>query len=182
MGASLFMTMVATQNFRSVDRLLAAPGAPAAEQINRMGHDAARQFLRYQVSEQNRWYFETWERIQLFLGAAMLATLLAAHRSKAALAISALMLVVVAAAHWGVTPSIIKLGRAIDFQSAAAPPSAERTRFWTLHTAYSAMEVTKWGLGAILAGTLLSRRRQRSDQAGDEIDLVDEADHRHVDG
>ena len=58
------MIMVATQNFRSVDRLLAAPGGAAAQVVT-IGHDQARIFLRYQVSEQNRWYFETWEKIQL---------------------------------------------------------------------------------------------------------------------
>src|SRR5215468_12375776 len=68
-AGSLFMIMVATQNFRSVDRLLASP-AGAAAQVEKMGAAEARTFLRYQVSEQNRWYFETWEKVQLALGAA----------------------------------------------------------------------------------------------------------------
>src|SRR5207247_7904477 len=71
-AGSLFMIMVATQSLRSVDRLLAAPGRAGA-QVETMGHDAARAFLRYQVSEQNRWYFETWEKIQLALAVALLA-------------------------------------------------------------------------------------------------------------
>src|SRR3954453_6506925 len=71
-AGSLFMIMVATQNFRSVDRLLAAPGRAGAE-VEKMGHGEARTFLRYQVSEQNRFYFETWEKIQLALGLAVLA-------------------------------------------------------------------------------------------------------------
>src|SRR6266581_5531560 len=74
-AGSLFMILVATQNFRSVELLLASP-AGAAAQIDRMGHDEARAFLRYQVSEQNRWYFETWEKIQLALGLALLAATL----------------------------------------------------------------------------------------------------------
>src|SRR6266700_3719552 len=74
-AGSLFMIMVATQNFRSVDRLLAAPGRAGA-QVERMGHDEARTFLRYQVSEQNRWYFRTWEKIQLVLLLGLLTTLL----------------------------------------------------------------------------------------------------------
>ena len=36
------MIMVATQNFRSVDRLLAAPAGAASEQILRLGQDKAR--------------------------------------------------------------------------------------------------------------------------------------------
>src|SRR5262249_41426182 len=65
-AGSMFMIMVATQNFRSVDRLLAEPRT-AAPIIQQMGHDAARTFLRYQISEQNRWYFETWEETQLWM-------------------------------------------------------------------------------------------------------------------
>src|SRR6266446_4183428 len=84
-AGSLFMIMVATQNFRSVDRLLAAPGS-AGEQVGRMGHDEARTFLRYQVSEQNRWYFETWEKIQLALGLALLAVTFRQDRVSVALA------------------------------------------------------------------------------------------------
>src|SRR5947208_14361422 len=82
MAGSLFMILVATQNFRSVDRLLAAPGR-AGEQVEKMGRDEARAFLRYQVSEQNRWYFETWEMAQLALG---IAVLYATFRQSAALA------------------------------------------------------------------------------------------------
>src|ERR1700704_4722035 len=78
-AGSLFMIMVATQNFRSVDRLLAAPGGAGA-QIEKMGRDEARAFLRFQVSEQNRWYFETWEKIQLALGVILLALTLRQRR------------------------------------------------------------------------------------------------------
>src|ERR1700730_11587521 len=71
-AGSLFMILVATQNFRSVDRLLADPRG-AAGQIGKLGRDEARALLRFQVSEQNRWYFESWEKIQLALGLTLLA-------------------------------------------------------------------------------------------------------------
>ena len=77
LGGSAFMDMVATQNFHSVDRLLAAPSPQAEERIQAMGgHDAARAFLRYQVAEQNRWYFETWECVQIGFGLALFFVLL----------------------------------------------------------------------------------------------------------
>src|SRR5260370_42621696 len=87
-GGSLFMIMVATQNFRSVDRLLAAPGR-GGEQVEKMGRSEARTFLRYQVSEQNRWYFENYEKIQLALGVALLAA--ASRQSKLFFGLPALM-------------------------------------------------------------------------------------------
>src|SRR5262249_53865574 len=87
-AGSLFMIMVATQNFRSVDRLLAAPG-DATTQVAKMGHGEARTFLRYQVSEQNRWYFETWEKVQLALGIALLAAIF--RQGKLTVSLTALM-------------------------------------------------------------------------------------------
>jgi len=60
LAGCLFMDMVATQNFRSVDRLLATPSPQLAARIPSMGgHNAARMLLLHQVGEQNRWYFET---------------------------------------------------------------------------------------------------------------------------
>src|ERR1700674_5746302 len=75
-AAGLFMGMLATQNFRSVDRLLAAPAPEAGERIQTLGgRDAARVFLRHQASELNRFYFAAWERVQIGLGLALLLVL-----------------------------------------------------------------------------------------------------------
>src|SRR5438477_12974924 len=119
-AGSLFMIMVATQNFRSVDRLLAAPGRAGA-QVERMGHDEARTFLRYQVSEQNRFYFETWERIQLALGLAVLAVTW--RQGKLPFSLAAIMFALLLAERFYMTPEIIRLGRPIAFapQAAASP-------------------------------------------------------------
>src|SRR5580765_2614965 len=108
MAGSLFMIMVATQNFRSVDRLLAVPGGASAR-IEQMGRAEARTFLRYQVSEQNRWYFETWEKIQLVLGIALIAATMRQRRLPASLA--AIMLALALAERVYLTPDIIRLGR-----------------------------------------------------------------------
>jgi hypothetical protein len=157
LGGSVFMDMVATQNFRSVDRLLAAPPAQVAERIQALGgHDAARVFLRYQVSEQNRWYFQTWERVQVALGAVLFLVLLfGAVPNRVTLLITLLMLAMVLLMHFFLTPEITRLGRAADFA-----PAADRTRFWTFHGMYSAGELIKLGLGIVLAARLLRRAKK----------------------
>jgi hypothetical protein len=67
--------MMATQNFRAVDRLLASPAPEAAERIQSLGgRDGARMFL-YHSSELNRFYFASWEWAQIALGVALLVTL-----------------------------------------------------------------------------------------------------------
>lgn len=175
------MMMMATQNFRAVDRLLAAPAPAAALQVDALGKNEARMFLRHQVGEQNRWYFDTWEKLQLGLGALLLLTLFFAANGKPSMVVlSLLMLVAVGLQHWAITPQIVELGRAIDFVP-EAEPSPDRIRLWDFHTAYSATEVAKLGMGLFLTGRLLVRRRRRSRDVADEVDPVNHADNSHVD-
>jgi hypothetical protein len=147
-AGSLFMILVATQNFRSVDRLLSAPEGAAA-QIEKLGHDEARTFLRYQVSEQNRWYFETWEKIQLGLGVALLAVTV--RQGRIALALAAAMFALLVAQRFWITPEIVRLGRLIDF----VPQAPERAMFWMFHGVYSAVELAKLAIGLFLSGRLI---------------------------
>jgi hypothetical protein len=176
LAGSLFMDMVATQNFRSVDRLLAAPSPQLAERIQAMGgHDTARVILRHQVSEQNRWYFETWERIQIGLGAALFFVLLfGAIPNRLMLLLTLLMLGTVLTMHFWLTPEIVRLGRAMDF----VPPGttfAGRARFWMFHGMYSASELIKLGIGIALAVLLVRRNKRKGlekpTQAGMPIPL-----------
>lgn len=165
-AGSLFMIMVAIQNFHSVDRLLADPRG-AAEQIGKMGHDEARTLLRFQVSEQNRWYFETWEKIQLALGLALLA--LTFRQGRLLFWLAAAMFALLLAERFYITPEIVRIGRLIDF----APQAPERRTFWMFHGAYSAVELTKLALGFLLSGRLIF--------FSSKLDVVDESNHRHID-
>ncbi|MDZ7638871.1 MAG: hypothetical protein U5J83_11595 [Bryobacterales bacterium] len=171
---SLAIFFVATQNFQGVDRLLDVPSSQAGSRIDRLGHDDARFFLRYQVSELNRFFFDSWERFQLVLGAILVLVTLRGSQRMSILAIPFAMLLMVAAAHWLLTPEINRLGRLMDFV-----PNARQTPdgqlFWRYHQIYSAMEVLKFLLGIYLAFTLLVRRRSRrifSRKAGSQVDVV----------
>ena len=156
-AGSLFMMIVATQNFRNVDRLLAAPSTPAAGMIAALGHDSARQLLRYHSSELNRLYFRWWEAAQLGIGAGLLITFV---RSKIAgkplIFMAAAMVVITASMHWWLTPQIVEIGRAIDFVPQTAD-SAERTQFWRLHGIYSTLEVIKLA-ALVISGLFLFRK------------------------
>src|SRR5262249_3067782 len=172
-AGSLFMIMVATQNFRSVDRLLAAPSVPGAARIQTMGHDQARAFLRYQVSEQNRWYFETWEKTQLALGIALMAAIL--RQSKLLASLAGAMFALLLVERFYITPEIIRLGRLIDFLPLSAS-SQERDVFWRFHGAYSSVELAKLALGFFLSGRLILGRERVAGQ----VNAVDKPDHSHV--
>ncbi|HEY2015080.1 MAG TPA: hypothetical protein VGH38_16340 [Bryobacteraceae bacterium] len=190
LSGGLFMAWVATQNFRGVDRIL-EQAHPAArldlhtlDDSNNGGPGATRLLLRYQVSEQNRFYFESWELVQLVLGTLLFFFLLFGTREdKWVLAGVLLMLVVTALQRFLLTPEITVLGRSLDF----VPPNvnaAERSRFWLMHNVYSGLEVAKWAILVMLTGRLVAgRHRGRSSKTvRKQLDLIDKANHRHVDG
>jgi hypothetical protein len=160
LGASLFMVMVATQNFRAVDRLLASPAPEAAERIQALGgRDAARMFLRHHSSELNRFYFATWEWAQVALGLALLLALWRLGVADRLLCLA--MLAIVLTGRWLLTPEITLVGRAIDWISPAAS-HPQRDYFWKLHGIYSFLEVTKQLLGLTLTIRLLRKQTRDS--------------------
>jgi preprotein translocase subunit SecG len=170
LGGCLFMDTVATQNFRSVDRMLTAPTAQMKERIQVLGgHDAARALLRYQASEQNRQYFATWESTQIALGLLLILMLVVAgQRDRVTLWLAALMLCVALVMHFLLTPEIIRLGRAMDF-APAGRPSGESTRFWIFHGVYSALELIKLGWGVALGVWLVLPRKKPQQMTADPL-------------
>jgi len=164
------MDMVATQNFRSVDRLLAKPAPVAAQQFEKLGHADARVLLRHQVSEQNRWYFETWGLAEVSLGAALLLVLIFGSTERnLSLLLALLMLLIVIVQRFALTPQIVFLGRIIDWIP-VDEPSSERARFWMLHNAFVGLELLNCALGLLLTAKLLFRSRRRSSSEADSIE------------
>src|SRR5271166_1925761 len=80
LAGGFFMAAIATGGFHGVDRLLAEPNRTARLEFQSLeqnyGKGAARMLLRYQVSEQNRSYFEAWEMVQIAMGSLLFLFLL----------------------------------------------------------------------------------------------------------
>ena len=163
---SICMSIVATQNFYTVDRLLAGRSSAAfTGMVQKLGQPSARELLRYLSSELNRLYFQMWNLAQVVLAVGALWLVAtsegqdpAGRRSAgpfgtaaakgilAMLAIVALMLVYL-------TPAIVSLGRELDFvPREPAPPGM--SRFWVLHAAYTSLEMLKLALGLLVAGLI----------------------------
>ena len=180
LGGGLLMAWMAIESFRSVDQLLAAHSPVVAIQIRALGPGGARALLRYQAAEQNRWYFETWEFVQLILGAGFFFFLLfGSEEGKFSLLLLLLMFLLTAAQRFLMTPELSALGRTLDFIPVGLP-SVERNRFWMLHSVYTGSEILKWGLGLVLGALLVFHRPSRSHDAGHEFDVIDKANHRHI--
>lgn len=165
------MDLVAVQNFRSVDRFLADTGIRAAEDVHALGKAETRVLLRHLVAEQNRFYFEHWEWIQLGVGLSLLLLLLFGGRPpKVAILLCLAMWGIVLGQRVGLTPQISKLGRTLDF---VAPnvESADKKTFWTLHGIYSGLELSKIGLGLAVVGLLVIKRAPNRNMFARESEL-----------
>ena len=176
------MAWVATENFRSVDRTMESPSPVAALQFKSLGPTQTRMMLRYLVSEQNRYYFEYWDDVQIIYGLFFFFFLLfGTKEGKFPLGLALAMLLITMAQRFLLTPELISLGRNIDF----IPPdmhSGQRTKFYVLHGGYAAAEVAKWGFGVVLGlALILAKRRSANSEVRQKLDLINKADYRHVD-
>jgi hypothetical protein len=180
LGCSLFMVGIATHNLKSVDALLASPPPPAVKLIETLGQDSARLLLRHQAAELNRVYFEHWGLAQVLIAGAVLGLILFATREgKRLVILSAVMLVVVVVMRFILTPDLVNFGRQLDFASKQTV-AGEYARFAGVHRAYGFAELIKCGLGLVLLALLL-RRSKRTRRSVRHVDLIDDADDRHVD-
>jgi hypothetical protein len=76
-----------------------------------------------------------------------------------------------------ISPELGITGTALAFNpgEAAGP---EHAKFWLLHNAYLAVEALKFGLGLVLGLIVMSRTR--SVDPLNQFNMIDKANHRHV--
>ena len=150
------VSVVATQNFYTIDRLLAdAPPPRFDEVVEQVGDDVARNFLRYLSSELNRLFFQYWNYAQFLIGGVAIWLVLGlpdGARLKWPLGVMLAILVVLT---FVVTPPIISIGRGLDFVPRDPPPASLAT-FGILHGAYTSLEMIKAAIG-LWVGYRLSR-------------------------
>jgi hypothetical protein len=146
LAGTVCVSVVATQNFYTVDRLLAKRATPAFNAIvDREGQPQAREFLRYLSSELNRLYFQIWNGTQVMI-AWVMVWLVRKQRPAIRWLVAAMVISTMAVA--AMTPEIVSLGRSLDFvPREPAPPGM--SRFWVLHGAYTSLEMIKLAIGAI---------------------------------
>lgn len=149
MAGTILIAVVATQNFRTIDRLLAtSPNAEFRAAVDRLGHDRGRDLLRYLSSELNRLYFRLWNFAQLPLGFAALGLVIGARAGRSIRwSVGGMVAIVLIALVW-LTPQIVSLGRSLDFVPREVPPPG-MSRFWILHGTYLGLELVKLVLGGV---------------------------------
>jgi hypothetical protein len=153
---SICVSIVATQNFYTVDRLLADQHGAFAAMVQKHGQPAARELLRYLSSELNRLYFQAWNAAQIVLGAVTLWLIAGSRKQDAAFSIVAAMLAVVVLMLVYLMPAIVTLGRELDFVPRDPSPPG-MSRFWVLHAAYTSLEMLKLAAALLAAGLIAGR-------------------------
>jgi hypothetical protein len=163
LGAGVFADIAVTQNFQTVDRFLARPGSVlTSAELNRIGRERERAILRRNAGEENNVIFENWERAELLIGCTLFGLLVFGSRPKNSMLVGALMmLAIVAAQHFFLSPTITDLGRKLADLPANDPLASS---FWTFHGIYSGSEILKLLVGFGLAARLAIRHKQDPDR------------------
>jgi hypothetical protein len=147
---SVFITVIATQNFFTVDRLVENPPNGAFQSlVVGMESPSARELLRYLSSELNRLYFQYWNLVQLPVGIIALRLVSPIPGSKHATWGIAAMLFVVLFLMVFITPSMLTIGRALDFVPRDPVPQKLRT-FGLLHVTYAVFTLINFVLGILV--------------------------------
>lgn len=150
LAGSVFVAVVATQNFYTIDRLLEAQPNPAFNaSVEKLGRPQAREFLRYLSSELNRLYFQYWNLGQLVIGILVLWLVVKIPEAKKAKWGVVAMLGIVLFLTVAITPKMLSIGRSIDFVPREPPPPGLRT-FGLLHATYSMLDGVEFILGVLV--------------------------------
>ena len=160
-GASVFMWLVATQNFAVAARLLDTPSDGLADTAAALSPENLRLVLRHQAAEVNRVFFNGWGWVQVPLAVAAFALAWRIRSGKLLLAGIGLMLLITLVLQFYVVPETILLGRLMDFVP-REPPPPEAAPFWRLHGAYTALDMLKFMLGLAAGVVLLRQPAQRA--------------------
>jgi hypothetical protein len=150
LAGTIFVSVVATENFYTIDRLLSESGNSAFTGfVERIGRSETRDLLRYLSSELNRLYFQLWNTAQFVIGALVLWLLTtSSSAAKTRWGVVAMLGLVVTLMVW-LTPQIVTVGRSLDFVPRdPAPPALGR--FGMLHGLYLVLEALKLAIGVVV--------------------------------
>jgi len=150
------VSVVATQNFYTIDRLLTDAGQPRFDDVvEQVGDGVARDFLRYLSSELNRLFFQYWNYAQFLIGGVAMWLVVRLPDGASLKWPLGVMLAILVLLTFVVTPPIIAIGRGLDFVPRHPPPPSLAT-FGIFHAAYTSLEMIKAAIG-LWVGYRLSR-------------------------
>ena len=140
-GGTVFMWMVAIKNFQIVEAILETPTESFQGVASMFPVETLRLLMRYQASEVNRLFFESWGIIQIGISA-MVARLTWQWGRRLYFATAIILLAICLVLQFYVVPEVIRLGRIIDFISRQSD-LPDVTLFWRFHHIYTSLDIVK---------------------------------------
>jgi hypothetical protein len=178
MGGGLLMLWYGARSFGTVEDIMHQSNPAFLLETKPLGPAVTRLVLRYEVAEQNRWMARSWETMQILLGGLFFGYLLfGTMEGKFSLAVMLALLLLTVFQRFVLSPELGLLGRSLDYVPSDIA-NQERAKFWLLHNSYLAVEAIKFGLGVVLGAIVMSRNR--SVDPLNQFNMVDKANHRHV--
>jgi hypothetical protein len=177
------MAFVVLQNLHSPALVLNAPSEPVTRMIRALGQEQMTLLLQHQAAEQSRHLYYLWEQAQIALALVLGGCLyFATQKRLLSLVLCGVMLALVIFQYIAITPELSYRGREMDFPPGSTA-SGVLVRTLLLYQVLVVTEGLKLLVGGILASYLFAFRTSRKRSGGRrEVDLVDHADHSHVDG
>jgi len=180
LAGSILMTFIAADSANSADRLLLDHGAAASERIKEMGQEEARMMLAYPVRQQARWWLEEWANLELILGALFfLFMLFGTKEGKITLSFTLGICAIVLFQRFFTLPQLLYLGSVMDFVPANVV-MPERNQLLVSQNVFTGVDIFKDLVMLGMAAYFIART-PRSSHSGNQVNLVDKADYRHVD-
>jgi hypothetical protein len=181
LGGGFLMAWIAIDNRTLSSRVTSFADPAAMLRIRALGPSQTTALLRHEAAELTRGQLETWELAQIALGGFLFSFLLfGTGEGKLSLGLALCMLLCVLVQRFLLSPQTESLGRLTDFMSVEAA-AGYRARLLVMQGAYTGVELTKWIMGGALSLILISRRRAHSGNSWQQFNVVDKANHRHVD-
>ena len=159
-GGTVFMWMIAINNFQIVEAILETPTESFQRSASILPVETLRLLMRYQASEVNRLFFESWGIIQIGISATV-ARLIWKSGSRLYFVIAIIPLAICLVLQFYIVPEVIRLGRIIDFIPRQSGLS-EVTLFWRFHHVYTSLDIAKLLAVLGLLSSFLYRRNARS--------------------
>lgn len=159
------MDWITHENQDAVDRMLSQMNPAVTLRLKVLGAEPSTVLLHYEIAEQTRYCVDIWEMAQITVGAGFFFFLLfGTSEDKISLALSLVLLILVLAQHWIVTPEVNGLGRLLDFVAPSAM-AGERAKLQVMQYTYLGMEAGKAVLQLALMSVLVGRGRVRGGAA-----------------
>ena len=153
---TVFMWQTAIQNFVVAEAVASSGHDGLKEVAEGLSPGSLRTLVRHQASEVNRLFFSGWGWVQLGLAALSFALAWLCRCGRMLVILVGAMLLIVVGLALYVVPETVRLGRLMDFAADGSLPQVEGM-FWTLHHAYTGVDMLKFVIG-LVASAIAWRR------------------------